>query len=137
MSRNLIRIWVAKFEAGPFDDDAQAADLIQEYEAKIAALERLVGRQALELEFLKGASRTALEWAPVNTSVSHCFGLCPWNLGVRLFAKVPLCRPTVAGLLQAEPQVGAGTADFPRRNAISAITAAVPAALVPMELPNT
>ena len=47
VSRNLIRIWVAKYEAGAFDDDAQAADLIQEYEAKIAALERMVGRQAL------------------------------------------------------------------------------------------
>ena len=39
------------------DDDAQAADLIQAYEARIAALERLVGKQALELEFLKGAQR--------------------------------------------------------------------------------
>jgi transposase len=56
LARNLIRIWVAKYEAGAFDDDAQAADLLQEYEAKIAALERMVGRQALELEFLKGAS---------------------------------------------------------------------------------
>ena len=28
--RNLIRIWVHKYEAGAFDDDAQAADLIQE-----------------------------------------------------------------------------------------------------------
>ena len=55
VSRNLIRIWVRKFEAGAFDDDAQAADLLQRYEAKIAALERMVGRQALEIEFLKGA----------------------------------------------------------------------------------
>lgn len=47
ISRNLIRVWVAKFEAGAFDEDAQAADLIQEYEARIAALERMVGRQAL------------------------------------------------------------------------------------------
>ncbi len=54
VSRNLIRIWVRKYEEGAFDDDAQAADLIQEYEARIAALERLVGKQALELEFLKG-----------------------------------------------------------------------------------
>ncbi|WP_245423054.1 transposase [Neorhizobium huautlense] len=53
VSRNLIRIWV-KYEQGGFDDDAHAADLIQEYEARIAALERLVGKQALELEFLKG-----------------------------------------------------------------------------------
>ena len=37
----------------------QAADLIQEYEAKIAALERMVGRQALEIELLKGALKHA------------------------------------------------------------------------------
>ena len=43
ISRQLIRIWVGKFEAGALDDDVQAADLIQEYEAKIAALERMVG----------------------------------------------------------------------------------------------
>lgn len=43
ISRNLIRVWVAKYEAGAFDEDARAADLLQEYEAKIAALERLVG----------------------------------------------------------------------------------------------
>ena len=55
ISRNLIRIWVKKLEAGAFDEDARAADLLQEYEAKIAALERMVGRQALEIEFLKGA----------------------------------------------------------------------------------
>lgn len=54
VSRQLIRIWVGKFEAGALDEDVQAADLIQEYEAKIAALERLVGRQALEIELLKG-----------------------------------------------------------------------------------
>jgi transposase len=59
LSRNLIRVWVRKYEEGAFDDDAQAADLLQEYEARIAALERLVGKQALELEFLKGALRNA------------------------------------------------------------------------------
>ena len=58
ISRNLIRVWVEKYEVGAFDDDARAADLIQAYEARIAALERLVGKQALELEFLKGAVRS-------------------------------------------------------------------------------
>ena len=38
VSRNLIRIWVKKLEAGAFDEDARAADLLQEYEAKIAVL---------------------------------------------------------------------------------------------------
>ena len=46
ISRQLIRIWVGEFEAGALDDDVQAADLLQEYEAKIAALERMVDRQA-------------------------------------------------------------------------------------------
>src|SRR5512147_1816574 len=69
ISRNLIRVWVAKYEAGAFDEDAQAADLLQEYEAKIAALERLVGRQALEIEFLKGASRNAPRARSATTSV--------------------------------------------------------------------
>ena len=54
LSRNLIWIWVEKYEAGAFDEDAAAADLVQAYEARIAALERLVGKQALELEFLRG-----------------------------------------------------------------------------------
>lgn len=55
ISRNLIRVWVEKFQAGALDEDMAAADLLQAYEARIAALERLVGKQALELEFLKGA----------------------------------------------------------------------------------
>jgi transposase len=57
LSQNLIRLWVQKYEAGSFDEDATAADMIQEYEARIAALERLVGKQALELEFLSRRSR--------------------------------------------------------------------------------
>lgn len=69
VSRNLIRIWVQKYEQGAFDDDAQAADLIQEYEARIAALERLVGKQAVELEFLKGALKSAPRPKNGTTSV--------------------------------------------------------------------
>jgi transposase len=69
LSRNLIRIWVAKYEAGAFEDEFRAADLLQEYEAKIAALERMVGRQALEIEFLKGALRSAPRTRSASTSV--------------------------------------------------------------------
>ena len=49
LSRTLIRIWVDKYEAGAFDEDSAAADTIQEHGARIAALERLVGKQALEI----------------------------------------------------------------------------------------
>src|SRR6202040_1060619 len=69
VSRNLIRVWVMKFEAGVFDEDAEAAGLLQEYEAKIAALERMVGRQALEIEFLKRALKNAPRPRNANTSV--------------------------------------------------------------------
>ena len=69
VSRNLIRVWVKKLETGAFDDDARAADLLQEYEAKIAALERMVGKQALEIEFLKGALRNAPRPRSATTSV--------------------------------------------------------------------
>src|ERR1700687_1607264 len=69
ISRQLIRVWVQKYEAGALDEDAEAADLIQEYEAKIAALERMVGRQALEIEFLKGALKSAPRPRSASTSV--------------------------------------------------------------------
>ena len=69
ISRQLIQIWVGKFESAALDDDVQAFDLIQEYEAKIAALERMVGRQALELELLKGALKHAPRQRGANTSV--------------------------------------------------------------------
>jgi transposase len=67
--RNLIWVWVAKFEAGAFDEDAEAASLITDYEARIAALERLVGRQAFELEFLKGALKSTRSPRSGPTSV--------------------------------------------------------------------
>jgi len=69
VSRNLIRIWVAKQESGEFSEDAEAANLLQAYEARIAALERLVGRQALEIEFLKGALKGGARLRSATTSV--------------------------------------------------------------------
>src|SRR6056297_2474708 len=70
LSRNLIRIWIEKVEAGAFDEDAVAAELLVDYEARIAALERLVGRQALEIEFLNGGQRSRPSPRSVPTSVS-------------------------------------------------------------------
>ena len=55
--RNLIRIRIAKYERGEYGDDAVEADLVPEYEARVAALERLVGRQVPEIEFLKEARK--------------------------------------------------------------------------------
>jgi transposase len=69
LSRTLIRIWVQKYEAGAFDEDAAAVDLIATYEARIAALERLVGKQTLEIEFLKGALKHTPRTRSAPTSV--------------------------------------------------------------------
>ena len=83
LSRNLIRIWVEKAEAGALDQDLASAELLTAYEARIAALERLVGRQALEIEFPKGAqtSRPSLRSEP--TSVTTGPVACPSNGGAR------------------------------------------------------
>ncbi len=60
ISRNVIRLWVARYEAdGELNDDTTAGDLLQDYKARIAALERLAGKLALENEFLKGALENA------------------------------------------------------------------------------
>ena len=37
LSRNLIRVWVERYQAGAFDEDAAAADLLAAYEARRAA----------------------------------------------------------------------------------------------------
>lgn len=51
--RNLIRVWIEKYEAGAFDEDQEAASLLQDYQAKIAALERKVGQLTMELDLVK------------------------------------------------------------------------------------
>ena len=70
LALNLIRIWVEKAEAGALDEDGAAAGLLTAYEARIAALERLVGRQALEIEFLKGGMRSGHSRRSAPTSVT-------------------------------------------------------------------
>ncbi len=83
LSRNLIRIWIEKAEAGALDQDLASAELLSAYEARIAALERLVGRQALEIEFLKGAQTSIPLQRSGPTSVSTGLAAFPLNGGVR------------------------------------------------------
>ncbi len=83
LSRNLIRIWVEKVEAGSLDQDMASAELLSEYEARIAALERLVGRQALEIEFQKGAQINARSPRSGPTSGTSGPEAFPSNGGAR------------------------------------------------------
>ena len=83
LSRNLIRIWIEKAEAGSLDQDMASAELLTEYETRIAALERLVGRQALEIEYLKGAQKNARSPRSGPTSVITGPVASPSNGGAR------------------------------------------------------
>ena len=83
LCRNLVRIWVRKYEAGEYDDDARAADTLQEFEAKVAALEQLVSGQALEIEFLKRAVRSARLPNGAAASAITRTPASPWPGGVR------------------------------------------------------
>lgn len=58
ISRNLIRSWVAKYEAGEFDDETAVADGLAQYEARIAELERKVGQLTMENDLLKKTRRS-------------------------------------------------------------------------------
>ena len=53
ISRNLIRLWRTKYEAGEFSGDAALACTFEEYESRIALLERKVGQLAIENDLLK------------------------------------------------------------------------------------
>src|SRR6056297_1573634 len=70
VSRNLIRIWIEKAEAGALDEDAAAAELLTDYEARIAALGQVsdyIGARALlgslpDVEWLLGDRGYDADW---------------------------------------------------------------------------
>jgi len=76
LSRQLIRLWVAKYEAGEFSEEAAMATSVLEYEVRIAALERKVGQLTMENDLLKktlsgsrfpnGASSSIVSGPPVS-----------------------------------------------------------------------
>lgn len=70
MSRTLIKIWVAKQEAGEFDDEQVSADLVAEYEARVAELERKVGQLTMENDLLKKTARMPRQSSDVPSVVS-------------------------------------------------------------------
>jgi transposase-like protein len=71
--RNLIRIWIGKSEAGAFDEIQDASDLLQQYEGRIAALERLVERvQTICAEFPRdGYRRVTAQLEADGLTVNH------------------------------------------------------------------
>ena len=85
ISRQLIRIWVGKSEVGALYDGVQANDLMQKYEAKIAALERLAGGQALEIVLLRaragarpGRRGNTTRQEDTTSGTDIAVGRCAW-----------------------------------------------------------
>jgi transposase len=69
IDRTLVRAWARKYEEGSLNSDGQMAGLVREYEKRIAALEQLAGKQALEIEFPKGALKPPALPKNVTTSL--------------------------------------------------------------------
>src|SRR5262245_4843522 len=69
ISRNLIRLWVAKYEAGEFDEERISADVLARYEERVAELERKVGQLTMENDLLKKASRSLRPPSAVKPSI--------------------------------------------------------------------
>jgi len=58
---SLLRQWVDKYRKGHFDEKEVIVEKVEEYEAKIAALERKVGQLSMEVDILnKLRERTSL-----------------------------------------------------------------------------
>jgi transposase-like protein len=68
-SRNLIRRWVRKYEAGEFTNELAGAVRIAEYEHKIAELERKVGQLTMEVDLLKKGARSGRGENDANYSI--------------------------------------------------------------------
>src|SRR5260370_8935053 len=69
LSRNLIRLWIRKYEAGEFTDELAEAVHIAEYERKIAELWRKVGQLTMEVDLLKKGAQLGRQPNEGNYSV--------------------------------------------------------------------
>jgi transposase len=69
LSRNLIRLWVQKYEAGELTYEVVGAVRIAEYEGKIAELERKVGQLTMEVDLLKKGVQLGRQRSVVTSSI--------------------------------------------------------------------
>ena len=69
ISRELLRTWVRKHEAGEFAGAGPPEADRRAYEAKIAGLERKVGQLTMELDLLKRGLRSARRARDASSSV--------------------------------------------------------------------
>ena len=80
-SRELLRSWVKKYEAGEFASDGPARPDRRAYEAKIAGLERKVGQLTMELDLLERGLISARRASGASSSVVSGPGPAPSGPG--------------------------------------------------------
>ena len=83
IARELLRIWVRKYEAGEFAGDGPTKVNRRAYETKIAELERKVGQLTMELDLLKKELILAHRARGVPPSTMSGSGLAASEPGVR------------------------------------------------------
>ncbi len=69
VSRNLVRLWVEKYEAGEFEDGEVQTEQLSHCQTRIAELERKVGQLVMENEWLKKTRRAAVQHSTGSTCV--------------------------------------------------------------------
>lgn len=62
-------MWLTQFDRGELSTEEVEADVIAEYEAKVATLERKVGQLTMELELVKKTPRLRLVNDNENSSI--------------------------------------------------------------------
>ena len=70
ISRELLRTWVKKYEAGDLAGGRPTTPDRRAYEAKIAGLERKVGQLTMELDLIKRGLRSARRASGGSSSVA-------------------------------------------------------------------
>ena len=75
VGRNLIRIWLTKYQDGEFNDEVAVADSLEAYQARIAAHERKVGQFTMEKLRILAAEvllhHLSFEFDAVGSLTSH------------------------------------------------------------------
>jgi transposase len=79
---NLLRIWAEKYRKGELTLDMQREEELQEYELKIAALERKVGQLTMEVDLLKKGLAVAPPASNASSSIISGPGGSPSHEGV-------------------------------------------------------
>ncbi len=109
LSRNLIRLWVRKYETGEFTDEMAEAVQAAEYERKIAELERKVGQLTMEVDLLKKGAQLGRQ--PNEGRYSIVSGPKPFALREDVESRSWRARRiiTVAARWQIEPLCRTGS----------------------------